>query len=146
QFKKSYVGVSTYFMWCHTKYHMSEKQNKPPGFSLKEKENHYLIPYKEILYISSHSRTSVVHTKSRDYAVNLLLKEIENKLPSEQFIRIHKSFIINFPKISHIQYFMGGSYIAFLRDDDETNLPVGRKYAPILKFKMGIETNHEITP
>ena len=69
---------------------MSEKQNKPPGFSLKEKENHYLIPYKEILYISSHSRTSVVHTKSRDYAVNLLLKEIENKL--HQPILDHKLY------------------------------------------------------
>ena len=111
---------------------------KEEGLSFKEGENYYIIPYVEIIYISAHNKNSVIHTTNKDYKTARLLKEIESKLSPEQFFRIHKSFIVNLSLISHIQYFMGGSYLAFLKDEDETNLPVGRSYAPLLKARLNI--------
>jgi len=108
------------------------------GLSVKEKENWIIIPYGNIIFISAHQKKSVIHCKDRDYETLKLLKELESKLPEDSFLRIHKSFIVKLSLVSHIQYFLGGSYLAFLKDEDETNLPVGRMYAPELKLKLKI--------
>ena len=108
------------------------------GISLKEEENYFLVPYNDIVYLSAHNKVTVIHGLKRDYRTPRLLKEITEKLPENKFMRVHKSFVVNISKISHIQYFMGGSYLAYLKDEDETNLPVGKKFAPVLKRRLGI--------
>ena len=108
------------------------------GYSFREDENYYMIPHEKILYLSAHGRRTAVHTIDKDYATNMLLGEHEQKLPAASFIRIHKGYIVNIKMISHIQYFASGSYVAYLADQDETELPVGRKYAPVLKERMGL--------
>ncbi len=108
------------------------------GLSLKENENHYIISYDDIVYISSHVRHAIVHTRDKDFEIAYLLKEIEDKLPNDSFIRIHKQYIVNIKYISYYQYMLGGQYEIFLKDDDETALPVGRKYAGPLRSKLEI--------
>ncbi|MDH5654741.1 MAG: LytTR family transcriptional regulator DNA-binding domain-containing protein [Spirochaetia bacterium] len=111
-------------------------QNESESLSIKEQENYFVIPHNEILYLSAHNKITVIHSLKRDFRTSRLLKEIDEKLPEQKFMRIHKSFTVNLSQISHIQYFMGGSYLAFLKDEDETNLPVGKKYAPLLKSRL----------
>lgn len=108
------------------------------ALSIKEGENYFLVPYSDLIYLSAHGKTTILHTKTRDYRSTKLLRELEAVLPEDRFLRIHKSFLVYLPMISHIQYFLGGSYLAFLKDEDETNLPVGRAYAPGLKTRMGL--------
>lgn len=103
------------------------------GLSIREQGNLYLIEHDQINYISSHGRYSVVHTTQRQYKAVLLLKDIEARLPDSDFYRIHKSYIVRLKAISHIKYYSGGSYIIFLKDEEETSLPVSRKHAPYLK-------------
>jgi len=112
-----------------------EKTLNNAGLIVTEKENHFLIPFHEIIYITSHDKHSVIHTEKRDYETARLLHEIEKKLP-ENFLRIHKQSIIHLGYISHIQYLMGGRYQVFLKDSDETNLTAGRKYADRLKTML----------
>jgi len=118
-----------------TRIRKSEEEEKPlnnAGLLVTEKENHFLVPFHEIIYITSHEKHSVIHTEKRDFETPRLLHEVEKKLPG-QFLRIHKQTIINIRYISHIQYLIGGRYQVFLKDSDETNLTAGRKYADILK-------------
>jgi len=108
------------------------------GLSIKENENHYILSYDDIVYISSHARHTVIHTDDKCFEIANLLKDIESKLPDQNFIRIHKQFIVNLKYISHFQYMVGGQYEIYLKDEDETSLPVGRKYANLLKDKLKI--------
>lgn len=117
---------------------LSKNKEKPiteefTGLSITEKNNHYYIPYKDIIYLSSHGKHTVVHTTTKDYEINKLMKEIELKLTKNIFIRIHKQTIVNISFISYIKYNQGGAYTAFLKDEDETELSVGRSFASSLK-------------
>lgn len=106
------------------------------GLSFKENENHYIIAFQDIIYISAHGRHSLIHTGIRVYETALSLKDIIQKLPDDLFVRIHKQYIVNIKYISHMQYLLGGQYLAYLKDTSKTTLTVGRAYAPLLKGKI----------
>lgn len=93
----------------------------------------FLLPYPDIQFISANNKSCVVHTTQKDYETPKLLKEIEEKLPTNQFIRIHKGFLVNLSYVASLRYDKGGSYTIQLKNEDETTLPVGRSYAQSLK-------------
>ncbi|HON79791.1 MAG TPA: LytTR family DNA-binding domain-containing protein [Spirochaetota bacterium] len=108
------------------------------GLSFKQGENHYLLSYNDIIYITSNGRHSIIHTEGKDFETAILLKEMEQKVPGSLFMRIHKQCIVNISFVSHVQYLMGGQYEMFLKDNEGTSLTVGRKYARDLKRTLGI--------
>ena len=67
--------------------------------------NHRLIrlPINEINIIQSDRNYILISTDTEIYKVNTPLKKIEQKLPSKDFFRVHKSFIINLNKIVDIE-------------------------------------------
>jgi DNA-binding LytR/AlgR family response regulator len=106
------------------------------GFSCREQGKHYILPYEKIIYFTSHGKNTIIHTDEREYVSHVILKNIEGRLPNDMFIRIHKQHIINIAYISAIEYYIGGQYIAFLSNSDESALPVGKKYARFLKERL----------
>ena len=108
------------------------------GLSIKEGDNHYVLPYHEIIYLSSSGKHTILHTTGRDHESARLLKELEESLPDDLFLRIHKQYLVNLSFISHIQHVIGGRYEAYLKDEDESTLPVGRQFADRLKKKLNI--------
>lgn len=113
----------------------------PVAFSFRQQSDHVVVPYQDILYLSAHGMKTILHTVTQDYETGMLLKNAGQKLPESDFLRVHKSHIVNLNRIVRLQYFMGGSYLAFLNDTEETELPVGKKYASELKKRMGIGQN-----
>lgn len=61
-----------------------------------------IIDEKEIKYIKRDGMKLVFHTNYRDYEVYSSFAKIENQLP-ENFIRCHKSFIVNIDNITRIE-------------------------------------------
>ncbi len=57
------------------------------------------IPIKDILYIEADRNYCRVHCKDKEFLLVMTLKDIDEKLPMQHFLRIHRSFIVN---ISHI--------------------------------------------
>ena len=57
----------------------------------------------DIDYVESIGDYIGVHVGGKRYVVHTTMKEAEQKLPSEQFCRIHRSFIINFGRINQIE-------------------------------------------
>ena len=53
----------------------------------------------DILYIEAERNYCKIHCKDKEHLLVLTLKDIEEKLSSQHFLRIHRSFIVN---ISHI--------------------------------------------
>lgn len=97
----------------------------------------YILPLEEIIYFSANNKSTIIHSLEKDYETPKLMKEIEEKIPSQLFIRIHKSHIVNKKYILSLKYDKGGAYILQLKNEDDTNLPVGRSFAQSLKENLG---------
>ena len=108
------------------------------GISFKENGNYHVVDNEDIIYLSSRAKRTFIYTEERVFEASHILKDIEEKLPAILFIRIHRQFIVNIKYISNIQYFIGGQYVIYMKDEDNTTLPVGRKYVPSLKERLRI--------
>ena len=97
----------------------------------------YQIPISDILYIAAKANKAIIFTQEREYEASDSLKKILEKLPSNQYLRVHKSYVLNLEKLSHIEYNVAGSYFAYLYDDQDLTVPVGRAFAPKLKQYLG---------
>lgn len=53
----------------------------------------------DIQYIEAERNYSRIYTSDKEYLLVMTLKDIEEKLPSPHFMRIHRSFIINITRI-----------------------------------------------
>lgn len=107
--------------------------------SFKESGKHYVVAHRDIIYLSSHRKRTIIHTENRDYETSILLGDMAEKLPSPIFIRIHKSTIVNIQFLSMVEYYLGGQYMAYLKDTDESTLIVGRKFADNLKKALDMQ-------
>ena len=94
------------------------------------------IAHKDIIYLCSHGKKTTVHTEKMDYEIPLVIKEMDKALPPRQFLRVHKQYIANIRFIARIKHYEGGRYWAYLNDEDENTLPIGRKYAPALRQRL----------
>jgi DNA-binding LytR/AlgR family response regulator len=73
------------------------------------------VLYNELLYIEAMANYVTLYTTYRKLVVYLTIKGIQEKLPPEKFIQVHKSYIINTDKINNIEGTMldlGGTKIS----------------------------------
>lgn len=66
---------------------------------VKEKEGLLKIAFADILYIEGSRDYMKVITPGKSYLVHLTMKKLEELLPAELFIRVHKSYIVAVEKI-----------------------------------------------
>ena len=78
------------------------------------------VEYDEILYVEGLSNYVKIHLKDKDLVVYHKLIDLENLLPKDQFVRIHKSYIIAINKIKAY----GKDYVEVA----DTQLSVGNTY------------------
>lgn len=63
--------------------------------------NKTIIPEKNIKFIQKDGMKLIFHTDTRDYVTYNSFNKIQDQLPS-QFVRCHKSYIVNINKITNI--------------------------------------------
>lgn len=88
----------------------------------------------EILYFSANTPYISIYHSSKKYLHTETLKSLEEQLDCEQFVRIHKSHMVNIHKILSIQSRQNGDYDITL--SDHTILRVSRNYAKNFKLKF----------
>ena len=86
------------------------------------------------IYLNSGKVVAV--TDKGEYILRLRLYEIENRLPSNQFIRISNSEIINLKKVNNFDLSFTGTICVKLSNGIITY--VSRRYVPKLKKILGI--------
>ncbi|HYJ37699.1 MAG TPA: LytTR family DNA-binding domain-containing protein [Chitinophagaceae bacterium] len=61
------------------------------------------IFYHDILFIEALQNYVTIHTLNKKYVTYLTFKSMEESLPSDQFIRVHKSYLVSANKIESIE-------------------------------------------
>lgn len=80
----------------------SEEENVLIKEALFVKDGHRYVKIvlPEILWLQSDGNYVEIHTTNKKYLIRDSLKELVQKLPSQRFLRTHKSYVVN---IQHIQ-------------------------------------------
>ena len=74
--------------------------NNQTSIYVKVSKRMIKIEYTDLLYIEGLSNYIKIHTINSTYTVYDKMSNLSNKLPSNTFMRIHKSYIINLKKIN----------------------------------------------
>lgn len=99
-----------------------------------------LIPIdtKDIIYITIEQKNAVIITTKGKFESNNSLNDLYNKLDSKEFIRSHKSYILNLNYIESIDPWFNSTYNVNLKLSKEI-IPVSRNYAKHFKEIMNID-------
>ena len=104
-----------------------------PFIFLKVDKKMMKIKLNDILYIESLKDYLKVFTVAENYLVHKSMTSISEELPSDNFLRIHRSFTIAINKISSVE----GNSIEI----DKKRIPIGRNYLAQAKQKIFNSTN-----
>lgn len=96
-----------------------------------------LLDLDEVIYISAKNKSTYVHTYENQYLVDLTLSELEERLSSDAFRRLHRSYMINLNKVKEIIR-ADGAYMVVVADRDETQVPVARRQVKSFREAVGI--------
>ncbi len=97
-----------------------------------------LMDFEDIVYLKAEDKyVRVFNRDGKDYLSERSLKTLEAQLPTN-FIRVHRSFIINSNYIQEIQKYFKGNLVIQLNNSSETSIITGTKYVTSLKAKLGL--------
>lgn len=102
------------------------------------KDNHeiHIIPTSEIEFMEAYDDYVKIHHLGKVHLKKKTMNYFEKTLDSKQFIRIHRSFILNIHELTRIESFEKNSYIAILRSGKR--IPISRSAYRPLKESLGI--------
>ena len=82
--------------------------------------NYHRLGYHEITHLEAANNYVWVHTTERKYMVYQTLRSLEQQLPAQQFVQVHKSFIVG---QSHIRQVTGNTVILH-----NVQIPLSRRF------------------
>lgn len=122
------VGASNYILkplsyakFCKEMARVQEEQKGKEGISFLEhnKNGIYKIYHKDVLYIETNGKNTLIHTERQDIPSNRQMKQYEQLFAGSSLVRCHAAFIVN------LRYFqkMEGYQMVLA---DGTQIPVSR--------------------
>jgi DNA-binding LytR/AlgR family response regulator len=86
----------------------------------------------DIYYIEALKDYVVINTANTRYTIHSTMRDIEDKMPSDQFIRIHRSYIVRLDKISQIEF------PNVILEDTKKIIPIGGSYKDELYKRINL--------
>ncbi|MBI5914805.1 MAG: response regulator transcription factor [Bacteroidetes bacterium] len=71
----------------------------PEYFFIKSDGQFIRIKLADVLYFESEKDYVFIYTEQKRYLTLLSLKQLEKELPSERFLRVHRSFLVSLDKV-----------------------------------------------
>lgn len=106
---------------------VDNRQQKDHIF-VKKNKTMVKVPFNEICYIESMKDYVKIHTTGETHFVKHQISALEEELPDDRFLRVHKSFIVPVDKISTISPTSIGI--------GEDKIPIGRNYKEYVLKKL----------
>lgn len=97
-------------------------QNNQKSFFVRTQNVLVRVKVKDIRYIHADGNYCYLFTEQKKYAIKLSLTRLMDRLPNNEFLRIHKSYIVQLKEVDKIDL---GSNSLRLND---IHVPIGRAY------------------
>jgi two-component system, LytTR family, response regulator len=128
----------------HARQHLSARRspgaNPPPPerrdrLVIKSSGRIYFIRTRDIDWCEASGNYVRLHVGTQTHLVRGTMAHIESQLDQAQFVRIHRSTIVNVDRIQELHSSFGGEYVVLLHD--KTRLTLSRGYREGLQAKLG---------
>jgi len=97
-----------------------------------------LIKLDSIIYIEAEEKYVFLHTADgKKHLTDFTINSLEEKLP-DQFIRIHRSYIINTDQIKEIRKSFNGAFVFIMNNTENARLTSSRSNGEMLRERFGI--------
>ncbi|MEI4830962.1 LytTR family transcriptional regulator DNA-binding domain-containing protein [Bacillus sp. FJAT-53711] len=116
--------------------HVPDVSSRMEKLALPIDESIVLVNIEDIVYAGLLDGKVIVKTICDTYVTYDTLAILEKKLPQMNFLRVHRSFIVNINHISEIQPWFNSTYNLIMKEDSK--VPVSRTYAKELKKLLRI--------
>ncbi|MBF9251869.1 LytTR family transcriptional regulator DNA-binding domain-containing protein [Pontibacter sp. 172403-2] len=97
---------------------------------VKVKHRIIKVQYSNILWVEAYDNYSFIVTADQKYLVSSTLKDMEQKLPPQNFVRVHRSYIANLDMIEALEE----NAVVFAKGD----IPIGKSYKKTLMSRFNI--------
>lgn len=109
---------------------------------IKTGRNTVLVPTEDIISIHANSPYISICTKDKTYLHSETLQSISHQLNQKQFVRIHKSTLVNTGHIKSITSRLNGDYDILMANGSIHRL--SRTFVPV--FKQVLQAGHQVSP
>lgn len=95
-----------------------------------------IIPVQDVFYLEAADDYVKIHTSEGYFLKNKTMNHFEQSLDKEQFVRSHRSYIVNIQQITRIDPYEKDNHVAILRNG--TKVPVSRNGYVRLREVLGL--------
>jgi len=104
--------------------HETKERNDVDEIYIKKNSALVRIKYEDILWVEALENYVIINTFNEKFTIHFTMKSIESQLPSKQFKRVHRSYIINVKKIDRIE----DNSVYIKNSEGLKNIPIGKAY------------------
>jgi len=102
-----------------------QRQSGPHRMAVKSGGRTVFLQLEELDYIEAAGNYARLHVGSQEYVIRETMAALEGKLPPNQFVRIHRSVIVNRTRIKELRPWFTGEYVVILTTGKELTLSRG---------------------
>jgi two-component system, LytTR family, response regulator len=95
-----------------------------------------IIPVSDVLYLEAYDDYVKIHTKSGVYLKKKTMSYYEKTLDQNQFVRVHRSYILALSQLTKIEVFEKDSHVALLKNG--VRIPLSKSGYSKLRMVLGI--------
>ena len=106
-------------------------QLQPDYMMVRADRRLYKVKYEDLLYVEGQQEYVTFHTRQRNITAFYSLKNLTEELPKDQFVRIHKSYIVSLRQVEIV----GADSVTVAG----TKIPVGPSYRDAAMKAMKVE-------
>jgi two-component system LytT family response regulator/two-component system response regulator LytT len=103
--------------------------------------NQKIVPIskREIVFVFVKNKDVYVRTRTGEYSSPLKLQEFDRLLAENNFLRVHRQYIINLDEILEIAPWFHGAYLLRMNDFKKQEITVSRNKVKLLKSVLGLK-------
>lgn len=117
---------------------INQKKAKRTTISIKKNDKIILVDLDVIAYAASEDKyVQIVLQNNKKYLITKSLSNLISEFP-DNFLRVHRSYIINCIKVYEIHKHFKGRYVFKLSDNDRTSITSSESYLSDIKRKFDL--------
>ena len=89
-------------------------------------------------FFSEDKLTFAATAEGKNHIVDYTITELERRLSAGDFVRIHRSTLVNLRFVNELHRWFGGKMLIRMNDQNRTELKVAREKTAILKQRLGL--------